>query len=243
MRTVFIVGSDAFVVASMRLALRHATGINVVGVLDDEASVRQPVRDAEPDVVLIDAGDSPPRALDRLHEVREARPEALVVVIAADLDLDLFERAAEQGALVCLGTAALVGRLHVLLAGPTSRERPSVHLAVAPPDSTPLAPRPASVDPECPLTRRELEILRAVAEGHTNARIGKDLWLTEQTVKFHLSKIYRKLGVANRTEASRYVLLGARRLRTAERRNGHLNGRRILEHARDEHPSGHRDAA
>jgi hypothetical protein len=46
-----------------------------------------------------------------------------------------------------------------------------------------------------------------VAEGHTNARIGRDLWVTEQTVKFHLSNIYRKLGVSNRTEASRYVLL------------------------------------
>jgi DNA-binding CsgD family transcriptional regulator len=58
-----------------------------------------------------------------------------------------------------------------------------------------------------PLTARELEILRAVAEGHTNARIGRLLWVTEQTVKFHLSNIYRKLGVSNRTEASRYALV------------------------------------
>jgi DNA-binding NarL/FixJ family response regulator len=54
----------------------------------------------------------------------------------------------------------------------------------------------------CPLTDRELEILRLVAEGFTNGRIARELWLTEQTVKFHLSNIYRKLGVANRTEAS-----------------------------------------
>jgi DNA-binding NarL/FixJ family response regulator len=68
--------------------------------------------------------------------------------------------------------------------------------------------RPAPVEaPACPLTRRELEILRSVAEGHTNARIGRDLWVTEQTVKFHLSNIYRKLGVSNRTEASRYALV------------------------------------
>jgi hypothetical protein len=46
-----------------------------------------------------------------------------------------------------------------------------------------------------------------VAEGHTNARIGRLLWVTEQTVKFHLSNIYRKLGVSNRTEASRYALV------------------------------------
>jgi DNA-binding NarL/FixJ family response regulator len=55
------------------------------------------------------------------------------------------------------------------------------------------------------LTRRELEILRLVAEGHSNAQLAKMLWVTEQTVKFHLSNIYRKLDVSNRTEASRWA--------------------------------------
>ena len=55
------------------------------------------------------------------------------------------------------------------------------------------------------LTRRELEILRLVAEGHSNGQLAKMLWVTEQTVKFHLSNIYRKLEVANRTEASRWA--------------------------------------
>jgi two-component system nitrate/nitrite response regulator NarL len=55
------------------------------------------------------------------------------------------------------------------------------------------------------LTRREREILRLVAEGHSNSQLGRMLWVTEQTVKFHLSNIYRKLDVANRTEASRWA--------------------------------------
>jgi DNA-binding NarL/FixJ family response regulator len=59
--------------------------------------------------------------------------------------------------------------------------------------------------PNSPLTERELEILMLVAEGYTNSRIAGQLWVTEQTVKFHLSNTYRKLGVANRTEASRYA--------------------------------------
>ena len=45
------------------------------------------------------------------------------------------------------------------------------------------------------------------AEGYTNGRIARELWVTEQTVKFHLSNTYRKLGVANRTEATRYAYL------------------------------------
>jgi DNA-binding NarL/FixJ family response regulator len=63
------------------------------------------------------------------------------------------------------------------------------------------------------LTARELEILRLVAAGLSNNRIAAQLWVAEQTVKFHLSNIYRKLGLANRTEASHYAhmhgLLGA----------------------------------
>jgi two-component system NarL family response regulator len=55
------------------------------------------------------------------------------------------------------------------------------------------------------LTRRELEILELVAEGYSNAQLAKMLWVTEQTVKFHLGNIYRKLGVSNRTEASRWA--------------------------------------
>ena len=57
------------------------------------------------------------------------------------------------------------------------------------------------------LTRRELEILRLVAQGHTNAELARMLWVTEQTVKFHLSNTYRKLNVSNRTEASRWAQL------------------------------------
>jgi DNA-binding NarL/FixJ family response regulator len=65
---------------------------------------------------------------------------------------------------------------------------------------------PSEDVPEChPLTRRELEILRLAAEGHTNAELARMLWVTEQTVKFHLSNVYRKLQVTNRTEASRWA--------------------------------------
>ncbi len=53
------------------------------------------------------------------------------------------------------------------------------------------------------LTRRELQILRLARDGVGNKEIARDLWITEQTVKFHLSNVYRKLGVSNRTRASR----------------------------------------
>lgn len=70
----------------------------------------------------------------------------------------------------------------------------------------PAAASSARVPPEAHgLTNRELEILRLVAEGLTNTKVAQRLFVTEQTVKFHLSNIYRKLGLSNRTEASRWA--------------------------------------
>ena len=55
------------------------------------------------------------------------------------------------------------------------------------------------------LTKREIEMLKALARGLSNQAIGKEMWVTEQTVKFHLRNIYRKLGVSSRTEAARFA--------------------------------------
>jgi DNA-binding NarL/FixJ family response regulator len=67
-------------------------------------------------------------------------------------------------------------------------------------------PAPESADEaDVGLTRREREILALVSEGYSNRELAKMIWVTEQTVKFHLSNIYRKLEVSNRTEASRWA--------------------------------------
>jgi DNA-binding NarL/FixJ family response regulator len=255
MRRMFIIGSDAFLVTTMRVALRYGSGINVLGVLDDGADIAQAVREAEPDFVLIDASRGSERALAHLRDVRQERPDALIILLATELDIDVFESAAELGALACLGPAALLPQLQALLAEPAERNGSSGHVALTAAGQNGSATSvPPAPEIECPLTKRELEILKSVAEGHTNARIGRDLWVTEQTVKFHLSKIYRKLGVANRTEASRYALLndlfGARRathrpaapvarvgvngvngVNGVAHVNGHVNGHRVLDHA------------
>jgi DNA-binding NarL/FixJ family response regulator len=57
------------------------------------------------------------------------------------------------------------------------------------------------------LTQREREILELVAEGYSNAQLARMLWVSGETIKFHLSNIYQKIGVTNRTEASRWAHL------------------------------------
>ena len=55
------------------------------------------------------------------------------------------------------------------------------------------------------LTRREVEVLQLVSSGMTNRAVARALWVTSETVKFHLTNVYRKLGVSNRVEASRWA--------------------------------------
>jgi DNA-binding NarL/FixJ family response regulator len=66
-----------------------------------------------------------------------------------------------------------------------------------------LAEARAEACGETGLTARELEVLEAVARGLPNRAVAKELFLSDQTVKRHLRRVYRKLGVANRTEAAR----------------------------------------
>jgi DNA-binding NarL/FixJ family response regulator len=208
MKRLFIVGDDEFMVQAMRFALRYTSGVSLFGVVDGHGNIRQAVREADPDLVAIDGINDPAAASTRVLQVREEAPDAKILLLTAPLEPEAMERVLDAGAMVFVCRARRFPDLAALLrdtAAPPRVAAPAPAVAPAPAPA-PLAAPPAEPEP-CPLTNRELEILRAVAEGHTNARIGRSLWVTEQTVKFHLSNIYRKLGVANRTEASRYALV------------------------------------
>jgi DNA-binding NarL/FixJ family response regulator len=214
MKRVFIVGSDSFIVPAMQFALEFAPDANVLGVIHGQGRVGEAIRQARPDVVIVDGVHRVQPHAQRLPEIREEAPGAMIVLLSGPLDEASLRAALEAGAVVCISASLPVAEVQTPAETAPPRAlvaaiaRQPIH-AVAN-GTAPLEPRetpPLPVAEPNPLTARELEILGAVAEGHTNARIGRLLWVTEQTVKFHLSNIYRKLGVSNRTEASRYALL------------------------------------
>jgi DNA-binding NarL/FixJ family response regulator len=209
MKRMFIVGTDAFLVTTMRVALRYSSETTVFGAREGDASVARALREARPDIVLLDGSVPVERTLERLAQVADERPSAIVLVLASRVDPAALEHLLLAGATVCLSHALTAGQLELLLADAPEAGEDVPAMPMTMPALMASAPtqEPSLPEPSQPLTNREMEILRCVAEGHTNARIGRDLWVTEQTVKFHLSNIYRKLGVTNRTEASRYVLL------------------------------------
>ena len=195
--------------------LLERVGFRVAGKTTDPREALDLVVAHDPDVLLADysvnGGDLD--VIECLRRAHELRPELRMVVLSATNEPQQIEAAFAAGASAfCVKTAAQDD----LMAAIRQTFEVSIYLARSV-SVTPSEPVVPSDVPE--LTRRELEILQLVAEGHSNARLAKMLWVTEQTVKFHLSNIYRKLDVANRTEASRWAqlhgLLGAPAAETA----------------------------
>ena len=151
-------------------------------------------------VTEIETGESPIDGLTCLRRARERLPQLKIIVLASSADPQKMESAFAAGALAYVIKRAQAEDLALTIRQTFEH---SVYFT-----SARLHP-PASVedesDPSWGLTRRELEILRLMAEGHSNTSLAKMLWVTEKTVKFHLSNIYRKLGVSNRTQASRWA--------------------------------------
>jgi DNA-binding NarL/FixJ family response regulator len=140
-----------------------------------------------------------------VRAVNQAHPTVRSVVVADDDDPEAIASAFAAGASVYCVKSAEQEDLASAIRQAFDR---SIYIASGP--VAEVSAEPAVLELESAaldLTRRELEILQLVAEGHSNSQLAGMLWVTEQTVKFHLSNIYRKLNVANRTEASRWAQL------------------------------------
>jgi DNA-binding NarL/FixJ family response regulator len=194
MKRLLIIADRSLVVYALRLALRQTAGFQVVGFLNGRRSVRAQLVDLRPEVVLLDEMQNPENALERLREVLEVVPDAKALLLTLRVDDEWIEKAFEAGA-----EGVLSKTVHPVALGTLLRETVRGNVIHRP-------RREGPADADCPLTSREREILGLTAQGYTNGRIARELWIAEHTVKFHLSNTYRKLGVTNRTEASRYAL-------------------------------------
>jgi DNA-binding NarL/FixJ family response regulator len=195
MKRLLIIADHSLVVHAIRLALRQTAGFKVVGFVDGRQSVRNHLLESQPDIVLVDDMQVRQHALDRLAEIGEHAPQAQSILLAGSMDSASLDQIFEAGASTVLSKS-----VHPVALGTLLREVVQGNVVHCPRRQT-----TSTAADDCPLTARELEILRLAAQGMTNGRIARELWVTEQTVKFHLSNTYRKLGVANRTEASRYA--------------------------------------
>jgi DNA-binding NarL/FixJ family response regulator len=183
--------------------------VRVVGKTTEAESALALVDEHHPDVLITstDAANVPDGGIRCVARAHQRWPELKSVVLAPDYDAQQIEAAFAAGASVYCIKRAAVDDLAVAVRQAFDH---SIFLASSHDIQVPVGVTAGPLgreDSTNMLTRRELEILRLVAEGHSNSTLAKMLWVTEQTVKFHLANIYRKLDVANRTEASRWAHL------------------------------------
>jgi DNA-binding NarL/FixJ family response regulator len=194
---ILIADDHRLIVEGIRRALESTDDIEVVAEASTGSQVLPLVRRTTPDVVLLDMRMPEMDGITCLDLIRRDHPKVKVVMLSVFSDREHVEIAFKHGA-----SGYIIKTINPLDLPSAIRQavEGAVFHALGLPDSDSKENGKGAA-----LTDRELEILKAVARGLSNQAIGKELWVTEQTVKFHLTNIYRKLRIANRTEAARYA--------------------------------------
>ena len=209
MRRVVIVEDHPLMQTALEATLERAEGFTVVGTATSGLQAEPLVSRTQPDLVLLDLQLPGLDGISCLALLRERHPDATVVVLSGVEDDEIIERALSGGAAALvkksISPADLPVLLRQVLQGSVKFATPRIARAVVT-----KATRGSQLDVvraeaccETGLTARELEVLEMVARGLPNRAVAEELFLSDQTVKRHLRKVYRKLGVANRTEAAR----------------------------------------
>jgi DNA-binding NarL/FixJ family response regulator len=180
----------------VRRTLEAAEDIDVVGTVSSGSQVLPLVKRTLPDLVLLDIRMPGIDGITCLDLLRRHHPDVKVVMLSAYSDRDQIQTALAHGASAYIAKTVnpidLPSALRQVVDG-------TVYHAIG------LTDTREHEEAEAELTERELTVLRALARGLSNKAIGHEFWVTEQTVKFHLGNIYRKLGVQNRTAAVHYA--------------------------------------
>jgi DNA-binding NarL/FixJ family response regulator len=196
---VLIADDHRLLLKAVRLWLEKDDQIEVVAEADSGTKVLPLVGQTSPDVLLLDIRMPGIDGLTVLERVRARYPDVRVAMLSALDDPGLiqatFDRGADGFILKHIDPADLAPAVRLAAEGETRFVQPI----------GPAKNGKATAGQHRRLSDRELTILQALQSGLSNNEIAERLFITEQTVKFHLTNIYRKLGVNNRTEAVRYA--------------------------------------
>jgi two-component system, NarL family, response regulator NreC len=185
--------------AGLRLLLDAEEALEVIAEAGDIDNAKRMVRAHRPHVLVLDL--NMPGA-DSLPAIPELAEQTAVVVLTMQNDPGFARQAMQSGAkgyvLKEAADAELVQAVHAAAQGRTYlNPQLGARMAAAPPEP---------VGPPDDLTEREVEILRLIALGHTNAEIAKQLYLSVRTIESHRAHIQQKTGRSVRSELVRYAI-------------------------------------
>ena len=193
---VIVVDDHQLMLEAVRAALAGEDEFEIVAEAGSGAAALELARQHSPDLVLLDLRMPGMSGIECIKELKADHPRAHVVVLSGVDEPMVVRQAIDAGA------SAFISKLV------DARDLASTLRQVI--EGTVVSPAPALPEGDGPtfeaLTERELAVLRHAAAGAPNKEIGRLLCVSEQTVKYHLSRIYDKFGVAGRVDAVRFAV-------------------------------------
>ena len=202
---VFIAEDHAIVRKGIRALLTLEPGIQVVGEAGNGQEAVRGIECAQPDVILMDLVMPEMDGIEAIEQVMARQPEARILVLTSFATDDKVFPAIKAGAMGYLLKDS-EPREVVQAIRQVYRGESSLHPRIARKLIQELSRSPRRPPTTDPLTEREVEVLRLVAQGKSNRQIADDLVITEGTVRAHVSNILSKLHLASRTQATLYAL-------------------------------------
>ncbi len=202
-RTRVVLADDHEVVRDgLKLLLDGEADIEVAAEAGDVDSAVRYVRGHKPHVLVLDLNMPGGSSLEAIPKLREEFPDTAVVVLTMQEDLAFAREAMQKGAsgyvLKHAAGTELLEAVRLAAIGETYLN-PKLGARMA-------AQLPGPTGPPDGLTSRELEILKLIALGHTNAEIGEQLFLSVRTIESHRAHIQQKTGQVTRSQLVRYAL-------------------------------------
>ncbi len=204
----FQADDHAIVRAGMQALIMSEPDMQLIGEAADGVEAVQKIAELQPDVVLLDLQMPRKGGLEAIPEIKRVAPDSKILVVTSFGDDDHLFAAVKAGAQGYLlkdsSPDAILNAIRDVAAG---RGALSADVALRVIQEMGKEPKVKPADPtNDPLTSRELEILRLVAQGLTNQEIAEKFVVSERTVRTHVSNILGKLHLANRTQAALYAL-------------------------------------
>ena len=202
--SVLIVDDHPVVREGLRTFLELQEGLEIVGEAADGVEALEKVGQLVPDVVLLDLVMPRMDGITTIRQIRALSPSTRILVLTSFSENDKVFPAVKAGAhgylMKDIRPVELAESIRLVYRG-----EPSLHPEIAKRLMDQLAQGEEEATEE-KLTLRETEVLRLIARGHSNKEIAAALYISEKTVKTHVSNILQKLHLADRTQAAIYAV-------------------------------------
>lgn len=202
---VMITDDHKMVREGIKQLLELNDSISVVGMASDGVECISSLKDRKPDLLLLDINMPVKNGLETLEEIKKLKLDVKVILLTVHNEVDYLLRAIEIGAdgyvLKDSGSAELINAIEIVMGGESYIQPDMIPML-----NSKMIARNNDKEKVKNLTKRELEVLVLVSEGMFNKEIADKLSISERTVKNHISSIFKKIDVADRTQAAVFAI-------------------------------------